>query len=219
VAGANLLSDEAEAMRLLLLLGSSIHAAEMIEIVARANAVQPTWDLRGLLPPPGEDPVDVINGAPVLKGGWQDYPGAVFLPSFGWPKELLPPRERLVSLIDPSAFVSRTATLGAGCVIYPNCFLGLNARLGDLVFCLSGVVINHDDVIEDGVTLASGAMLAGNVHIETDCYLGQGCMVRQHVRIGRGSTIGMGAVVLKDVPPGSVMAGNPARLLPKKGNP
>lgn len=199
-------------MQSLLLLGA-VHAAEMVEIVARINAVQPTWDLRGLLPPPGDDPGNVINGAPVLKGSWQDYPDAVFVPAFGWPKELLPPRDRMVSLVDPSSFVSRTATLGVGCVIYPNCFIGLNARLGDLVFCLSGAVINHDDVVGDRVTLASGAMLAGNVQVEEGVYLGQGCTVRQHLRIGRGSTIGMGAVVVKEVTAGSVVAGNPARPL------
>jgi acetyltransferase-like isoleucine patch superfamily enzyme len=37
--------------------------------------------------------------------------------------------------------------------------------------------------------------------------------VRQNLRIGRDSLVGMGSVVIKDVPPSSVMAGNPARKL------
>jgi len=200
-------------MQDLVLLGAGVHAAEMVEIVARVNAVQPTWNLRGLLAAPNEAVEEVVNGAAVLGGKWEDYPDAAFVPSFGWPRELLPPPERMVSLIDPSAFLSRTATLGAGCVVYPHCFIGLNARLGDIVFCLSGAVINHDDVIEDGVTLASGAMLAGNVRVDAGVYLGQGCMIRQHVRIGAGSVVGMGAVVVHDVDPDSIVAGNPARKI------
>jgi acetyltransferase-like isoleucine patch superfamily enzyme len=49
--------------------------------------------------------------------------------------------------------------------------------------------------------------------VEAGCYLGQGCTVRQELRIGAGSLVGMGAVVVRDVPPGSVVAGNPARRL------
>lgn len=203
----------------LILLGTGVHAAEMVEIVARVNAVQPRWNLRGLLAAPNEAVEGAVNGTAVLDGQWDDYPDAVFVPSFGWPKELLPPRARMVSLVDPSAFVSRTATIGAGGVIYPHCFVGVNARLGDVVFCLSGVVINHDDTIEDGVTLASGAVLAGNVRVDAGAYLGQGCMIRQHVRIGAGSVVGMGAVVVEDVDPDCTVAGNPARALRQKGKP
>lgn len=68
-------------------------------------------------------------------------------------------------------------------------------------------------MIEDRVEITSGVNLAGYVHVEADCYLGQGCTCRQNIRIGRGSLIGMGSVVVKDVPPNSVMVGNPARKL------
>ena len=79
--------------------------------------------------------------------------------------------------------------------------------------CVTVTNINHDNVIDDRVIITSNVSLAGFVHVESDCYLGQACTVRQHVTIGRGSQIGMGCVVLKDVPPHSVMVGNPARQL------
>jgi sugar O-acyltransferase (sialic acid O-acetyltransferase NeuD family) len=201
-------------MRDLLILGNGIHNLEMAEMVERVNRVQPTWNLIGFVSADGRGKGDARNGYPVVGGpeAIARCPGAALVPEFGWPREGTP-RERLVSLIDPSAFVSRTATIGAGCVNYPNCFVGAQARIGDYAFVLSGCVINHDDVLEDGVTLASGVMLAGEVHVEADCYLGQACTVRQQLRIGRGSMIGMGAVVIADVPPGVVMAGNPARVL------
>lgn len=202
-------------MRNLLILGGGVHGAEMAEIVARVNDVTPTWNLLGLLTPDSPETDQSRNGCPVL-GTHEDlpaYPEAFLVPDNEWPRSLDVPPERLVSLIDPSVFLSRTATVGVGCVLYPHCFVGLNARIGNAVFCLSGSVINHDVVVEECVVIASGVSLAGSVHVESDCYLGQACTVRQNVRIGRGSMIGMGAVVVRDVPPGSVIVGNPGRKL------
>jgi sugar O-acyltransferase (sialic acid O-acetyltransferase NeuD family) len=202
-------------MRDLLILGGGVHGAEMAEIVARVNEVAPTWNLLGFITPDVPGVGQSRNGHPVL-GAYGDlpaYPEAFLVPDNEWPRSLDVLSERFVSLIDPSVFLSRTATVGAGCVLYPHCFVGLNARIGDAVFCLSGSVINHDVVVEEHVVIASGVSLAGSVHIESDCYLGQACTVRQNIRIGRGSVIGMGAVVIQDVAPDSVIVGNPGRKL------
>jgi sugar O-acyltransferase (sialic acid O-acetyltransferase NeuD family) len=200
----------------LIILGSGVHGAEMVEIVERINHAEPTWNLLGFLSPHVGQHGLARNGVRVLgpPEAIEDYPSAMFITDNEW-KLQLPPRERLASLIDPSAFVSQTVSIGAGCVIYPNSFIGLNATLGDCVFCLSGCIINHDCVVEDNVVMASGVVLAGSVMVEQKCYLGQSCSVKQKLRIGRGSTIGMGAVVIRDVPPGTVVVGNPGRILLK----
>jgi carbonic anhydrase/acetyltransferase-like protein (isoleucine patch superfamily) len=51
------------------------------------------------------------------------------------------------------------------------------------------------------------------VLIEDDCFIGRGAIVLMGVTVGRGSIVGAGAVVTTDVPPGSVVAGNPARVI------
>jgi sugar O-acyltransferase (sialic acid O-acetyltransferase NeuD family) len=206
-------------LRELIIYGAGAHAQEMAEIVERLNQVEPTWKLLGFAIPEGhpDPPRDELNGYPVLGGSelFERYADAAFLPEYG-SGHLEVARERIASLIAPTAFASRTANIGAGCVIYPNCFVGRNASLGNRVFVLSGSAINHDDRLEDRVTLASGVTLAGGVHVEEECYLGQACSVRQDVHIGRGSLIGMGSMVLADVPPGVVMVGNPARQLRRR---
>ena len=155
------------------------------------------------------------GGYPVLGGpeAIGRYADAVFVPDNEWPKEAPLTEERLVSIVDPSSFVSRSARIGRGCVIYPNSFVGRNAMLGRRVFCLAGCVINHDVAIADDVVLASAVTLAGHVRVESGAYLGQGSSVRQYISVGRASFVGMGVVVVKDVPANTVVAGNPARVL------
>jgi acetyltransferase-like isoleucine patch superfamily enzyme len=56
-------------------------------------------------------------------------------------------------------------------------------------------------------------VVARPVVIEDDAWIGIGAIILKGVRIGRGARIGAGAVVLKDVPPGATVAGNPARIV------
>ncbi|MBN1530836.1 MAG: hypothetical protein JW895_17375 [Thermoleophilaceae bacterium] len=58
-----------------------------------------------------------------------------------------------------------------------------------------------------------GTPRTGRVEIGDDVFLGTGCIVLRGVTVGAGSVVGAGAVVTRDVPPGSVVAGNPARVL------
>jgi sugar O-acyltransferase (sialic acid O-acetyltransferase NeuD family) len=204
-------------MRDLIILGSMVgdgtHSAEMAEIVERINAVRPTWNLLGYIVAEGAS--QVTNGYPVLGGppAISKHREAAFVSMAGRPPTDRVPPERLVSLIDPSVFLSRTAKIGRGVVIFPHCYIGLNAQLSDYCFLLAGSVVNHDVVLERAVTLAAGVTLGGSVTVGPGTYLGQACTVREKISIAGDCLIGMGAVVTKDVPANTVMVGNPARKL------
>jgi len=83
------------------------------------------------------------------------------------------------------------------------------------------------------VTMGSNAQITGLVHnfedvtipikdqgvspvptiVEDDVWIGGNSVIIQGLRIGTHSIIASGSVVTKDVPPFSVVAGNPARIL------
>jgi acetyltransferase-like isoleucine patch superfamily enzyme len=63
------------------------------------------------------------------------------------------------------------------------------------------------------------ALVTRPVEIEDDTWIGIGAIVLKGVRVGRGARVGAGAVVTADVPPGAVVAGNPARVLEGAGGP
>jgi acetyltransferase-like isoleucine patch superfamily enzyme len=59
-------------------------------------------------------------------------------------------------------------------------------------------------------------LVIGKIIIEDDVWLGANVVVLPDVTIGGGSIVGANAVVTKDVPPMSVVAGVPAKLIKKR---
>lgn len=53
----------------------------------------------------------------------------------------------------------------------------------------------------------------GKIHIKENCFIGLNTIILPGVTIGPNSVVGAGSVVTKDVPPGVVVAGNPAKII------
>jgi maltose O-acetyltransferase len=58
-----------------------------------------------------------------------------------------------------------------------------------------------------------GREVAKPIVIEDNVWLGGGAILLPGVRIGRNAVVGAGAVVARSVPPNTVVAGNPARVI------
>ena len=91
-----------------------------------------------------------------------------------------------------------------------------SARIGLQFQCNIYSYVAHDCVIGDFVTFAPSVCCNGNVHVQDFAYIGTGAVLKQGTAdkplvIGAGAIVGMGAVVTKDVEPGAVVVGNPAK--------
>ncbi|BGP17918.1 hypothetical protein JCM10213_003925 [Rhodosporidiobolus nylandii] len=73
-----------------------------------------------------------------------------------------------------------------------------------------------DPAIRNGT---AGPENGGPIEIGDDCWFGGQVVVLANVKIGRGVTVGAGSVVTKSVPPFTVVAGNPARVIKKIESP
>jgi sugar O-acyltransferase (sialic acid O-acetyltransferase NeuD family) len=120
-----------------------------------------------------------------------------------------------LSLIDPSAYVSPKAVIGASTLIAPQATVNSMVTLGKGVIVNTGAIVEHECVIGDFSHMAPGAVLAGNVTVGKGVFIGANATVKDGVFIGDGATVGAGAVVLTDIPAGETWVGNPAKPIRK----
>lgn len=115
------------------------------------------------------------------------------------------------TVVHRAAWVSPTASLGAGTVVMAGAVMQTGARTGVHAVVNSGAVLEHDVVLGDYVQLGPGALVGGAAVIGDDSYISLGACVRDHIWIGARALVGMGAVVVADVEDGATVAGVPAR--------
>lgn len=115
-------------------------------------------------------------------------------------------------VIHPRAVISPLAILKSSCQVMAGAIIGPYAVLGESVIVNSGANLDHESVAEDGCHLGPLATVLGEVHLERNVFVGANSTVLPRTRIKEGAVIGAGAVVTRDVPAGSVVIGNPARV-------
>ena len=134
-------------------------------------------------------------------------------------------------------------TIGAFATIKPSGYYGRNLgeglRIGDnsnigrysYVGCSGLITIGRNVMISPRVSLYAEnhnfqdterpmkeqGVTRESIKIEDDCWIASGAIILAGVTIGKGSIVAAGSVVTRDVPPFSIVAGSPARIIRSRG--
>jgi acetyltransferase-like isoleucine patch superfamily enzyme len=121
--------------------------------------------------------------------------------------------------IGPFIEIQRNATIGADCKISSHTFICEGVHIGNRVFIGHNVVFINDlfprATREDGTLATDEDWEVIMTHVEDGATIGSSVTILAGVRIGARALVGAGSVVTKDVGPGEIWAGNPARYLRK----
>ena len=119
--------------------------------------------------------------------------------------------------------------IGAFVEVQKNAFIGRNCKIQSHTFICEGVTVEDEVFIGHGVTFVNDKYPRatngnGGLQCEADwnvvptvvkkgASIGSGVTILCNITIGEKAIVGSGSVVTKDVPPNTIVAGNPARVI------
>ena len=128
------------------------------------------------------------------------------------------------SRIEPGALIRDMVTIGKNAVIMMGAVINIGAVVGEGSMVDMNAVIGARGILGKNVHLGACSVIAGvleppsasPVIVEDDVLIGANSVILEGVKVGKGAVVAAGSVVTKNVPPGVVVAGSPARIIKKK---
>jgi tetrahydrodipicolinate N-succinyltransferase len=107
----------------------------------------------------------------------------------------------------------------SGNVFHPTAVVPDSAQVSTHDYVGPHAVLSHGCYLSDFVSIAAGVALGGDVEVRRGVVLGANAtVIHGGVIIGEDAFVAAGAVVIDDVPPGAVVAGNPAKIIAHEWN-
>lgn len=120
---------------------------------------------------------------------------------------------RLIQVVHPLASIAPSAVIGEHVFVGARAMICVHARIAQDTIIGSSAIVEHDNLVGRGVLLHPGVRLAGGVRVDDRAVVEIGAAVIPGRRVGRAARVRAGSVVIRDVPPGAVVEGVPARVV------
>lgn len=208
-------------MKELIIVGAGGFARELLQWVKDINKIENRWVIKGFI----DDNPNALKGYDCdfqVIGNIQDWKPSEneeFALAIAAPKikekvvKILKSKNaRFADIIHPNARICEFSIHGEGIVMYPGSALCPNSKVGNFVTLLSSP-IPHDAVVGDYATISSHCGITRGNYIGRRSFLGDHVSIMPEKKIGDDAYVGIGSVVIRNVPSGKKVFGNPAKVI------
>jgi sugar O-acyltransferase (sialic acid O-acetyltransferase NeuD family) len=208
-------------MKKLLIVGAGGFGRELYVWASQHPDCGRAWELGGFLDdnPQALQPFGSFAQVLPLAGHVVD-PTNLYLCGLGLPpvkekllQPLLAAGANFLTFIHPRALVGDRVKLGRGVILCPGAIASADIILGDFVMLNLHTTVGHDASVGAWSTLSAQCDVTGRVQVAERVFMGSRVSIIPGLSVGSGATLGAGAVVIRDVPAGVTVVGNPARVL------
>ena len=181
------------------------------------------YDVKGFL----DSKADAFEG---LKGNYppiicapekyEVQPDDVFFVALGEPKwrryyaEMMEKKgAKFISIIEDDANINPNAIIGDGCFIPRWCVVSDNAQIGKHVMLHAFSTVSHDVVVGEYASIESYCFLGGGAMLGAGAVMHVRSHLLPHKKVGDNAEVGASSVVIRNVPDGEHVFGNPAKKM------
>lgn len=203
------------------IIGAGGWGREALAQMQSDEAYDKEWTVKGFLDSRPHMLDDFDCGLSILGDpmNYQPQPGEAFVCAVGDPQarhhytQPLLEKKALFIPIRTRTNLNQRVHMGNGCFFSPHLSISPDVYIGDFVNIQTQSIISHDVYIGEYSQIGAMVFIGGNVRIERFSTIHPHATILPGIRIGEGAVVGAGSVVVKDVPAGATVFGNPARMI------